>query len=317
MSKGRSCPPGYRYVPASLCSEPSPVTGDVLYIVGGLYGNPLALDEIERLAQAEEREGRRVRLIFNGDFNWFNASDDLFGSINRRVLRHTVTLGNVELELTDPSAGAGCGCAYPGFVDEGVVKRSNAIMARLQTVALHRPDILGRLSQCPRYLSLIFGHRRLLVLHGDPQSLAGWGLSRESFGAGNERQLTEWFRRCTADVIACTHTCLPLLWSGCVDGRSRIVVNNGSAGMGNLCSDPRGLITRIARSSPAAEPVAALESHGLHLALLPVAYDLDRWLRQFDRLWPAGTAAAVSYRERMVTGTSLNADDLILTAQRS
>lgn len=41
MTEGRSCPLAYRYDPASLCAEPQQVAGDVLYVIGGLYGNPL------------------------------------------------------------------------------------------------------------------------------------------------------------------------------------------------------------------------------------------------------------------------------------
>ncbi|WP_273206627.1 metallophosphoesterase family protein [Marinobacter subterrani] len=311
MTEGRSCPLAYRYSPAVLCEEPRQVSEDVLYIIGGLYGNPWALDEIEQMALAEERQGHRVRLVFNGDFNWFNASDSLFRSINNRVLDHTVSLGNVDFELANPSPGAGCGCAYPDFVDHGVVARSNRIMERLQAIAGDHPDIQKRLSLLPRYRCLMFGGLKVLVLHGDPESLAGWGLAYESFSGGNDDRLSEWFLASGADVIASTHTCLPVLWSGLVSGKRRVVANNGSAGMANLQSDPRGLITRIALSSPVAEPVAGLERQGLHVSLLPVDYSLEAWLPEFDRLWPAGSPAAVSYRHRMLHGTSLRAEDVI------
>ena len=79
--EGRSCPLAYRYKPESLCREPAHVSEDVLYIVGGLYGNAFALDEIEAMVRAEERHGHRVKLVFNGDFNWFNADDTLFREI--------------------------------------------------------------------------------------------------------------------------------------------------------------------------------------------------------------------------------------------
>ncbi|MFL1454619.1 hypothetical protein ACJO5Y_09275 [Marinobacter sp. GN3S48] len=310
-SEGRSCPLAYRYHPASLCQEASQVSEDVLYVIGGLYGNPFALDEIEQMALAEERQGHRVKLVFNGDFNWFNASDTLFRQINNRVLDHTVTLGNVDFELATPSVGAGCGCAYPDFVDQGVVDRSNRMMERLQALADEHPDIQKRLSGLPRFRCLMFGGLKILVLHGDPESLAGWGLAHESFVAGNDLALAEWFRASGADVIASTHTCLPALWSGVVDDRCRVVANNGSAGMGNLRSDPRGLITRIGFTRPRAEPVAGIEHGGLNVSLMPVVYDLDAWLPQFDRLWPAGSPAAVSYRYRMISGTSLRPDSII------
>ncbi|MEQ9547995.1 MAG: hypothetical protein RIK85_18490 [Marinobacter sp.] len=309
--EGRTCPLSYRYQPAGLCQEVSQVTEDVLFIVGGLYGNPFALDEIEQMALAEERQGHRVKLVFNGDFNWFNASDTLFRQINNRVLDHTVILGNVDFELATPSVGAGCGCAYPDYVDQGVVERSNRIMERLQALAGEHPDIQKRLSGLPRYRCLMFGGLKILVLHGDPESLAGWGLAHESFAAGNEVALDKWFRASGADVITSTHTCLPALWSGTVDERFRVVANNGSAGMGNLLSDRRGLITRLGFTSPLAEPVAGIEHCGLNVSLMPVCYDFNAWLPQFDRLWPAGSAAAVSYRSRLVSGTSLSQDRLV------
>lgn len=308
--EGRSCPLAYRYQPERLCENAMAVNEDVLYIVGGLYGNPYALDEIEQMALAEERQGHRVRLVFNGDFNWFNASDELFREINNRVLDHTVSLGNVEYELANPSAGAGCGCAYPPFVDQDVVARSNRIMTRLQTVAERHPDLCKRLSLLPRYRCLIFGGLKILVLHGDPESLAGWGLAHEALSAQKDAGLVRWFESTGADVIASTHTCLPVLWSGMVEGRSRVVANNGSAGMANLAGDRCGLITRIARSSPATVPVAGVSAAGLSVSLLPVRYDYDAWLARFDALWPEASDAALSYRARLLGGTALSADQV-------
>ena len=60
MTEGRSCPLAYRYQPDALCQDPVWVNDDVIYVIGGLYGNPLALDEIERMALAEEQAGHRV-----------------------------------------------------------------------------------------------------------------------------------------------------------------------------------------------------------------------------------------------------------------
>lgn len=304
-TEGRTCPLAYRYRPEELCGEAVHVSESVLYIIGGLYGNPFALDEIEAMARSEERRGHRVKLIFNGDFNWFNADDALFREINSRVLDHTAILGNVDYELSAPNAGAGCGCAYPDYVDQGVVDRSNQMMARLRAVADQHPDIQKKLKILPRYHCMIFGGLKILVLHGDPESLAGWGLSYESFAAGNHRQVAEWFCATGADVIVSTHTCLPVLWSGMVDGKPRVVANNGSAGMANLHSDPRGLITRIGFKGPFSGALEAVKHQGVHVSLMPVAYDVNAWLAQFDRLWPTGSAAETSYRHRIICGTSL------------
>ena len=71
-------------------------------------------------------------LVFNGDFNWFNTAPAGILRVNGAVRaecdagRAIATAGNVELELAS-SAGtgavgaAGCGCAYPGYVGDGVV----------------------------------------------------------------------------------------------------------------------------------------------------------------------------------------------------
>lgn len=312
-SPGRSCPLAYRYDPASLCQAPEPVSADVLYIVGGLYGNPCALDEIERMARQEAEQGRQVQLVFNGDFNWFNTDDHLFREINQRVLGHTASLGNVEYELANPAPGAGCGCAYPEQVEQSVVERSNRIMTRLQAVAGKHPDILDSLRQLPRTLCLVFGGLRILVLHGDPESLAGWGLSRESFSPKNNLQHADWFRKTGADIIVSSHTCMPALWSGMVDGRPRVIANNGSAGMANLQADPRGLITRIGFGAPGSGSEASTGAAGVTVSLCPTSFDTDAWLAMFDRLWPPGSDAALSYRQRILHGTSLLPERLVIS----
>lgn len=61
---GRTCPIGYHYGPA-VFRQPTPPELrelDVLYVVGGLYGNELALHEVLRLYAAEQ--GRK-QLVFN------------------------------------------------------------------------------------------------------------------------------------------------------------------------------------------------------------------------------------------------------------
>lgn len=313
--QGRSCPLHYRYNPRDLCRSPEPAEGQIVYVVGGLYGNPYALNTIEAMAAAEQRQGNRVQLVFNGDFNWFNAEDALFREINLRVLEHTVSLGNVEYELANPSDGAGCGCAYPGFVEQAVVDRSNRIMARLQSVAAGHPDLCARLGELPRYRCLMFGGLKVLVLHGDPESLAGWGLSHEQFADGPSSRVENWFRQTGADVIVCTHTCLPVLWSGVVEGRRRLLANNGAAGMGNLRGDLRGLVTRLAFSPSGPGSVARLEQEGLQLDLVAVDFDQQAWLGEFDRLWSPDSPAVLSYRRRILDGTSLTGEQLVFGSE--
>ena len=131
---GRSCPRQYHYGPAVFDTEPSAALRnlEVLYVVGGLYGNELALHEVLRLF---DQEHGRKRLVFNGDFHWFDTDPATFERIQRSVLAHTALRGNVETELADPAPtdDAGCGCAYPQWVGDGVVERSNRILTRLRS----------------------------------------------------------------------------------------------------------------------------------------------------------------------------------------
>ncbi len=309
---GRSCPIHYRYRPESLMAEPETWPEDVLYVVGGLYGNPYALDEIEAMVARERQAGASVRLLFNGDFNWFNAEADWFADINRRVLGHDAMLGNVEYELANPSEGAGCGCAYPDFVESAVVERSNRIMTRLQEVAAGEPDLTRQLRQLARWRAAFFGGLKVLVLHGDPESLAGWGLSHECLAADGIGQLQDWFRRCDADVILSTHTCLPVVWSGIVAGRPRLLLNNGSAGMANLYQDRRGLVLRLGPGAGGQAPVMVRHLGALAGSLEPVAFDQAAWQGLFDRHWPKGSDAEQSYRNRITTGTGLRPEDVAL-----
>lgn len=310
MTEGRTCPLHYRYLPEDLTRDPVACDADVLYVVGGLYGNPLALDEIEAMADRERAAGRRVHLLFNGDFNWFNASDDLFVTINRRVLGHDAVTGNVEYELARPGEGAGCGCAYPDFVDDAVVERSNRIMGRLQGIAAHHPELQQRLARLPRYRCLMFGGLKVVVLHGDPESLAGWGLSHEELSVRGNEQLVSWFRRTGADILISTHTCLPVMRALRVDGRERLFLNNGSAGMGNLSGDSAGLLARIARTTPSEAAFRLPSRLPVSTALEPVRFPLSPWLSLFDTLWPENTDAALSYRHRILVGTNLTPGQL-------
>ena len=143
------------------CSIAQPdFTADVLYVVGGLYGNLAALDEVERLAAQEG-----AAIVFNGDFHWFDAEPHWFAEIERRVARHRAIRGNVETEIARTAdIGAGCGCAYPASVAEDVVRRSNEILIELRRTAEALPGSAERLAALPMHLvadigGLRVGHR--------------------------------------------------------------------------------------------------------------------------------------------------------------
>ena len=75
---GRACPVGYRYGAKALRAEPS-IVAETLYVAGGLYGNPFAL---EALLDVVARDPG-AKLVFNGDFNWFNVDADILDELGQ------------------------------------------------------------------------------------------------------------------------------------------------------------------------------------------------------------------------------------------
>ncbi len=323
---GRSCPLDYRYRPEDLATAWQEDAGacEVLYVVGGLYGNEPALDEVLRLF---ERERGPKRLVFNGDFHWFDLDAARFERIGRAVLAASPTRGNVETELGAASAAsstetdlaeeaddAGCGCAYPEWVGDGVVQRSNRILRRLRATARGTPVLAAAMAALPMWRRIEVGGCRVAVVHGDAESLAGWGFAQEHLGpqadAAHCARVAGWFDRAQVDVFASSHTCLPVLHTW--QGGQRVLVNNGAAGMPNLAGERTGLLTRIAVSPPADAAVRAARRYGHRLATargevqvdgLAVAYDTTRFARDFLADWPPGSDAHTSYWARIDQGS--------------
>ena len=84
-----------------------------------------------------------------------------------------------------------------------------------------------------------------------------------------------------------------------------LVANNGAAGLGNFRGDPRGLVTRVACAdveSALGAPLYSADVGRARVEAVPLAFDLNEALAAFDGVWPSGSAAAVSYRERLMNG---------------
>ncbi|TMG77262.1 MAG: hypothetical protein E6H80_01640, partial [Betaproteobacteria bacterium] len=47
---------------------------------------------------------------------------------------------------------------------------------------------------------------------------------------------------------------------------------------------------------------------------VPVRYDHDAWLARFDRVWPAGSPASVSYRKRIASGPGYDVEQALRTS---
>ena len=321
---GRSCPLHYRYRPVDFDRAPS-LSAHTLYVIGGLYGNVEALHRLVHMKESEEqRTGAKVTLLFNGDFNWFDIDAGSFSEINETVLSHCATQGNVEAELSSPADAAGCGCNYPDSVDDGVVERSNLIMQRLQTRARDFPAIAQRVASLPLHLTVDVGDMRIAIVHGDAESLAGWGFSFEemarndsaaSFSEPPDRgrantagaTIERYFHESNVSAFACSHTCLPFLQDFSVGGKRRIVINNGAAGMPNFNGTHYGLLTRISASPERpSDSLYGTNLAGVRFDALPIDFDHAAWLDRFSKNWPEGSAACQSYFKRITEGPAFH-----------
>ncbi|HLN07456.1 MAG TPA: hypothetical protein VK281_00590 [Xanthobacteraceae bacterium] len=297
---GRMCPVDYRYAPAEL-DRRCDFSADVLYVVGGLYGNAAALDVLDALAAAELQP---PAIVLNGDFHWFDADPDWFSEIERRVSRYRALRGNVETELArDQDIGAGCGCTYPESVDDGVVQRSNDILRALRGTAAELPGVRGRLARLPMHLVAQVGDLRVGIVHGDAASLAGWRFSHEALDEGSQRGWLDGVHRASRiDVFASTHTCLAALRDLPLPGGRLTVINNGAAGMPNFTGTQFGLISRIATSASPHPPLYGMRRDGVHIDAIALTYDVKRFLPRFLARWPDGSPAHTSYLRRIEYG---------------
>jgi hypothetical protein len=218
---GPSCPLAYRYRPEDLAG-PAAFECTTLYVVGGLYGNTYALEVVLERAATELTP---PEIVFNGDFHYLDAHGAAFRAIAQSVLAHRASLGNVEYVLATGDAALGCGCDYPHYVPDRVVADSNAIVEQLRLAGAGSSGYLAQLADLPRHLTVSLGGRRVGIVHGDPESLAGWKLALEAVdpadpvarartgwsGAPTSTdQILDWCDRAEVEIICCTHTGLPL-----------------------------------------------------------------------------------------------------------
>ncbi|WP_221898932.1 arsenosugar biosynthesis radical SAM (seleno)protein ArsS [Gordonibacter massiliensis (ex Traore et al. 2017)] len=302
---GRVCPVDYRLPPDAFAGEPE-CACDVLYVVGGLYGNPFALDAVDALAAAEQGD---VRVVLNGDMHWFDKTAENFAALERRAARYTPLVGNVEAELRrQADVGVGCGCAYPDCTGDDAVSRSNRIHKKLSEAVDVHPELKELLVGRPATATVGVAGRKVAVAHGDEQLIGGWACSRESLqDVLRQDELDRWMAANSVDVLATTHTCAP----AALALARGLVVNNGAAGLPNFAGQRFGLVVRVA-TTPHADALFGAERDGLYVECVPLRYDHDAYLAWFDELWPATSPAAVSYRSRIVEGADDHVEDALL-----
>lgn len=331
---GRACPIDYRIAPDAFAGEPSCVC-DVLYVVGGLYGNPFALDAIDKMVEEErralrggssepanERDGlsgevgkpgasadEGVLVVLNGDVHWFDKTAENFANIERRIERYLPLVGNVEAELRrQVDVGVGCGCAYPECTSDESVSRSNRIHKMLSVAVDQHPELKEPLQGRPATLTVNVAGAKVGITHGDEKLIGGWDCSRESLQDIMRQDEIDCFMTANdIDVFATTHTCAPVA----LKLARGVVINNGAAGLPNFEGQRYGLCIRIART-PHADALFGCELDGLYVQAVPVRYDHDAYLTWFDGLWDELSPAAISYRDRIVNGPEDRLADSLL-----
>jgi hypothetical protein len=303
MTPGRTCPLHYRY-PATAFAQAVPFEADTLYVVGGLYGN---IDAWRSVAELFDKEpAAHKHLVLNGDFHWFDVEPQLFAEIEAATATHHCLRGNVETEIASPSSGAGCGCAYPDEVDEGTVIRSNHILARLQATAQGQPTAMERLAALPMTAVAQVGGQRIGLVHGDAESLAGWGFDPAALdNIQHQTTVAHWFAQAQVDVFASSHTCAAGLRRIQLIGGEGVVINNGAAGMPCFAGQRFGVISRIATTAAPThvQRLYGTVLNGLHIDALAVPFDTTAWDQRFLAMWPQGSDAHLSYWHRIQQGS--------------
>ncbi len=298
MQPGRSCPADYVYSPKVFARLPD-FEAETLYVVGGLYGNLVALTAVEQLAA---QEMALVTIIFNGDFHWFDAEPNWFLQIEYGVARHRALRGNVETEIVRVTdIGAGCGCDYPLNVSEDIVWRSNFISLQLRANAT--AEAYARLSDLPMHLVVEVAGLRVGIVHGDATALAGWKFGQDELDNSSRRIWLDEIRTAShIDVFANTHTCLAALRDFVLSAGRLTIINNGAAGIPNFSGSRYGLISRIAATPSPHKPLYGLQRDGVHIDAIPLKYDHAIFLDRFLARWLEGSPAYESYYQRIVDG---------------
>ena len=85
-----TCAADYATAPHALADAHRDVAADVLYAVGGLYGNAQALATLQIALRTEAaavaRAGGTLATCFNGDFHFFDAAPAAFAAVQAGVL---------------------------------------------------------------------------------------------------------------------------------------------------------------------------------------------------------------------------------------
>ena len=301
MEKGRNCSLEY-ILQKDWTKKSKKLEEEVIYIVGGLYGNRYALEIINKMTHDEN-----AKVVFNGDMHWFDVEKEDFLKIEELSKDSIKLLGNVEFELLNNTSSLGCGCNYPEDVSDGVVERSNVIHNMMKE-NIKGDQILNDIKERSKTLVLDFFGKKIAITHGDEKSMSGWGCSNENLKlVSRKKELDNWFKENDIDILATTHTCLAVVY----DNGRNIVINNGAAGMANIKGETFGLFTRIAKNSHK-KAIYSEYRDGLYVELVKVDFNIEKFKLWFEKVWPDDSPASISYKNRIINGTSLTIEDIIV-----
>ena len=135
------------------------------------------------------------------------------------------------------------------------LRQASQVSAPLRATALAQPGLTARLGALPLFAVAQVGAIRVGIVHGDADSLAGWGFSQEALATPEGLDAAgEAIATAGVGVIASSHTCLPVLQRFANGACDSVLINNGAAGMPNFRGGLYGVITRIATTPCAAQP---------------------------------------------------------------
>lgn len=299
---GRSCPLDYLLPKEEFQVEPIK-SCNTLYVVGGVYGNPFALMALKEVI----KDDINSFVVLNGDIHWFDSTYKDFMNTEKMCEDYLCLLGNVEAELKrNTNLYAGCGCAYPSSVSDDIVNRSNAIHDKLKKVITD--DIKDLLNKRLSTAIIKVSDEKVAVTHGDEKFLAGWECSREALLSKKRQvEVNNWLKLNSISVLATTHTCAPVA----ISLSNGIIINNGSAGMPNFKNELYGLITRISTTKHP-DALYRKQIRNIFVEGIPLKYDNESFIKWFDNIWPLGSPAEISYRNRIVNGPDDSINNVIL-----
>lgn len=303
MTKGRNCSLAYN-LPLDWTKNKRIINEETIYVVGGLYGNKFALEKILQLAD-EERS--KPKIIFNGDMHWFDVNTLDFLEIENSTADFEKLLGNVEFELFNDDDILGCGCNYPENVSDEVVERSNEIHKILKN-NVRTEKILDDIKKREKTLVLNYYGKKIAITHGDEHSLSGWGCGREQLLDNSRiKYLEEWLITNKVNALITTHTCLPVVKKFL----NSFLLNNGASGMANIKNETFGIFVRISKNRHK-DALISIKDDDIYYELVKIDFDIEKFLKWFDIVWPINSPANLSYRERILKGTSLKIKDIML-----